>query len=290
MRPRLAISLATTAAAIAAFGVASCGGPDLGVGAGNTNNGTLAGNNGAIAEQLAPYQVLDLVGGKATTATAVPDLFTNPAYATSKMVFRRVHGLSADYFLAVFELTQGQWKQLSGGSTPWTAVPTSVVPAPASGTDTDQLPAYNISYSLVVSTISTWNKTAVGQLGLPSIAQWQYACAAGSDPNFWSWGTSSDPTVASHYANLNFYTMPPTASQPQPAPETVGKLLPNAFGFYDMQGNVWEWTEPGPHICGGSWHDGLEQARTSNIAGSDSCVVTTETQHALIGARLVYQP
>ena len=285
MSPRLPIVIAATALALAA-----CGGPDLKVGAGDTNNGTLAGGNGAIAEQLAPYQVLDLANGTATTATAVPDLFTNPVYTTTKMVFRRVHGLSSDYFLGVFELSQGQWKTLSGGSTPWAAIPASVVPAPAAGTVTDQLPAYNISYSLVVSTVATWNKTAVGQLGLPSLAQWQFACAAGSDPAFWSWGTSTDPAVISKYANVNLYTMPPTSLQPQPAPEVVGKLLPNAFGFYDMQGNVWEWTEPGPHICGGSWHDSVEQARTDNIAGSDTCVVTTETQHALIGARLVYQP
>lgn len=271
------------------LGLGGCsGGPDAGVGLGNGSSGDLAGPNGAIGQQLADYQILDLTTGQASSAAAVTDLFTNRAYITTQMVFRRVHaGTGTDYFLGVFELTQGQWQQLAGGSTPWTQVPTGVVPAAPNGTDASRLPAYNLSYTLVTSTLAAFNKTARAQLSLPTLTQWQTADAAGS-AGPWSWG--ADPAGSTSYANLLRSNLPPLNQASQPGLAVVGSLLPNAFGFYDMEGNVWEWTDPGPHLCGGSWLDGVAQARIDNVAGTDTCVVTTQTQQALIGARLVLSP
>jgi len=269
-----------------------CGGSsaDVGVGITNSSTGQLSGPTGAIGQQLSAFEILDIQSGTTTTATAIPDLTSKSAYYTSEMVFRRVHGLQNDYFLGVFAITQGQWKLLNGGGTPWTAIDTSVVPAPASGTDTDSLPASNISFSLISSAVQVYNLTAHAQLSLPTLRQWQFACAAGTDPTFWSWGSSRDPAVWQPYANLLDNQMPPSAPSPIPTFTPVGSLLPNAFGFYDMHGNIWQWVTPGPHICGGSFDDGIDQARTDNVAGSDTCVVTDQTSHALIGARLVLSP
>jgi len=269
-----------------------CGGSsaDVGIGLQNSSTGQLSGPTGAIGQQLSPFVILDIQAGTTTTATSIPDLTTNSTYYTSAMVFRRVHGLQSDYFLGVFDVTEGQWKLLNGGGTPWTAIDTSVVPAPPAGTDPDALPASNISFSLITSAVSVYNLTARSQLSLPTLRQWQFACAAGTDPDFWSWGTSRDPAVWGQYANLLFNQMPPSAPSPLPTFTPVGSFLPNPFGFYDMHGNIWEWVTPGPHICGGSFDDGIDQAKTDNVAGSDTCVVTDQTSHALIGTRLVLTP
>ncbi len=63
---------------------------------------------------------------------------------------------------------------------------------------------------------------------LPSEAEWEYAARAGTTTaTYWD----EDEAVASEYAQLG----------PNPAP--VGSLKPNAFGLYDMLGNVWEWVD-----------------------------------------------
>ena len=69
-------------------------------------------------------------------------------------------------------------------------------------------------------------------LRLPTEAQWEYACRAGSKGRF-SWGSdySGGDNFAWHRGN--------SLGQPQP----VGKKRPNAFGLHDMEGNVWEWCE-----------------------------------------------
>jgi hypothetical protein len=266
------------------------GGADLGVGLKNSTTGELAGPNGAIGLTLAPYEILDLASGRATTSTSVNDLLTNPAYLSTSIVFKRVHGLGEDYFLSVYPVTQGQWKQLSAGSTPWSTIKPAIVPATV-GSAADRLPAFNISYSSLVNTLSIYNLTARSQLEIPTIRQWQFACAGGTSTT-WFWGESRDPTVIGTYA-ATYESQTPLlgSSLAQRGPEPVGTHRPNPLGFYDMLGNVWQWVAPGPHMCGGSWHDSVEQAKTLNVEGSgDASVITSVSSHALIGVRLVLSP
>ncbi|MHB8898388.1 MAG: SUMF1/EgtB/PvdO family nonheme iron enzyme, partial [Thermoguttaceae bacterium] len=120
---------------------------------------------------------------------------------------------------------------------------------------------------------------------LPTEAQWEYACRAGSATPL-SYGDLD--TDFSPYANLADYTIRDLAYQSwRPLPPDiaardsrfndgylvtapVGSYRPNAWGLYDMHGNVWEWTrnagEPGAEtkaaadrgtrvVRGGSWYD-----------------------------------
>ena len=77
---------------------------------------------------------------------------------------------------------------------------------------------------------------------LPSDAEWEYACRAGTE-SVYSNGRN-DAVGLDRYAR---YCIGYTSSLAHP--DVSGKRLPNAFGLFDMHGNVWEW-------CGDRWHPG----------------------------------
>jgi len=87
---------------------------------------------------------------------------------------------------------------------------------------------------------------------LPSEAEWEYAARAGTiDANYWA----DDAKDICTYANAN----DKACNDRQTNTSQVGGFLPNAFGLYDMLGNVWEWTED----C---WHASYEDAPNNGSA------------------------
>ena len=256
---------------------AGCGSPDAGVSVGG--GGGSGGLSSAVGNATSPYLVLDLVAGTVRSAAAVDDLATGSAYRTTALVFRRVHGLGDDYFLAVFETTQEQWTRL-GGAQPWTALPSAVV---GSGAVAADHPAFALSYADIQAVLSAYAATHGLHLGVPSTAQWRFACAAGGSGAY-AWGDATDrATVAANAVVAE-------TLGGAPGPRSVGALSANGGGFYDMHGNVWEWTSPGTGVSGGSWHDGIARATTQGQAGFADAQITDLTAHALIGVRLVLQP
>ena len=79
-------------------------------------------------------------------------------------------------------------------------------------------------------------KTRLG-LDLPTEAQWEYACRAGTTSKYNNGGsTTNDLNVLGRYSeNRN------DGKGGYSEHTAVGSYLPNAWGFYDMHGNVWEW-------------------------------------------------
>jgi formylglycine-generating enzyme required for sulfatase activity len=140
---------------------------------------------------------------------------------------------------------------------------------------------------------------------LLSESEWEYAARAGTSTRF-TWG--SDPTQSCKYANVDDKAQEAADKEPVPyarapcndgyaGPSPVGKFAPNAFGLYDMIGNVWEWIEdcyamPYPDLpndgspnlskgCdrrgskGGSWRTNIERQRPA-FRGRDPEALTSQ--------------
>jgi formylglycine-generating enzyme required for sulfatase activity len=133
---------------------------------------------------------------------------------------------------------------------------------------------------------ANFSRTAKGYR-LATNGEWEYACRAGSTTDFF-WGENYDPTVPGSPLQVSKYCW---WAGNCGTIKDVGLLLPNAFGLYDMNGNVWEWvndynqrysgesvTDPigpteatgmGTRICrGGGFYGDPKDGRSANFAGN----------------------
>ncbi len=131
--------------------------------------------------------------------------------------------ISRGFWLGKYEITQSQWKSVMD-TEPW------------SGRDRVEAnsshPAVIISWNEVQEFIGRLNAAAGEELyRLPTEAEWEYACRAGSTTR-WSFG--DDESQLRNYAWYFDNTE---------GAKAVGSKLPNPWGLYDMHGNVWEWVQ-----------------------------------------------
>jgi formylglycine-generating enzyme required for sulfatase activity/serine/threonine protein kinase len=145
------------------------------------------------------------------------------------------HVTLSAFFLSKFEMTHGQWLRLTGASpSRWTA----------SSIYGDWRPGPHAVEQ--VSWYECHQRMAQMDLSLPSEAQWEYGCRAGtttprpfSFEEFPAHANTADQAFDRLFAHGGL--MPEPWDDGMAGPAVVGSLEPNAFGLHDMLGNLWEW-------------------------------------------------
>jgi formylglycine-generating enzyme required for sulfatase activity len=141
--------------------------------------------------------------------------------------------ISKPFYMGIYEVTQAQWKAVMG-TEPWKAERAlgymRLQPRPQ-GFD-DYPVAFVDSYDAIEFCRKLSKKTG-RTVSLPTEAQWEYACRAGTTTTF-SFGDDLSKLIDyGWYGGKN-------AGQKEDYAHRVGQLKPNPWGLYDMHGNVWE--------------------------------------------------
>ena len=291
-----------------------------------------------VKETTPLYLVVNLNTGAVTSSSTGPDISDDTCRTTELWLRRIPKGtfamgspdtevgrfssetqhqvtLTEDFYIGVFEITQKQYSLIYGSN-----------PSYYKG---DTRPVESVSYDTIRGTGSTagagWpdyghavdSGSFLGKLraktgktfDLPTEAQWEYACRAGTTTalNTGKNLTLTDKDSAMDEAGRYYYN-PNDGKGGYSEHTKVGSYLPNAWGLYDMHGNVYEWcldwhtsdlgssvvTDPkGPAsgsyrvIRGGGWGSGARYCRS---ASRNNYYPTSDNNGLYRGFRVVLQP
>ena len=238
--------------------------------------GEASARGGTPAASGGLYCVIDLSAGPDAGKYPVSYLAAEPKggfntdeYKTTKLVLRRIEPgkfkmcgqydvtLTKPFYCGVFEVTQKQYELVTGDN--------------PSYAKNDMRPVEKVSWNAIRGDSATYNwpssvnvdsSTFIGKIqartglnfDLPTEAQWEYACRAGTTSQYNNGGdTVADLKKLGRFLfnQAGRAGKEPDASFTKHEPDgkggcsehhtVVGSYLPNAWGLYDMHGNVWEW-------------------------------------------------
>jgi formylglycine-generating enzyme required for sulfatase activity len=137
-----------------------------------------------------------------------------------------------EFYLGQTLITQSQWQQLLGSN-------------PSHFTGDGKLPVEQVSWLDTQEFCQKLFQRTQHEYRLPSEAEWEYACRAGTTTPYYFGEKITDKLA--NYGRQRIKTTP------------VGEFPPNAFGLYDLHGNTWEW-------CLDYWHENYQGAPSDGSA------------------------
>jgi sulfatase modifying factor 1 len=182
--------------------------------------------------------------------------------------------LTKPFYIQTTEVTEAQWQAIMGQK--WFG-----------RREGGNLPVVKVSWYDCMEFVEKLNRRGEGRYRLPTEAEWEYACRAGSQAAY-TWGKTIDCTQAMFANNssdsrdcLDYVR---EKDFPLDGPAPVMSYSPNGWGIFDMHGNVWEWcldwygAYPSDRVTdpkgtpsgsqkvrrGGSWFKGASLCRSAN--------------------------
>jgi len=157
----------------------------------------------------------------------------------------------AAFWMAQTPITQAQWREVAG----WEKVERELNPDP-SHFKGDNRPVEQVSWFDAMEFCHRLSHRTGKNYTLPSEAQWEYACRAGSTTPF-----HFGPTISTEVANYDGNYTYGQGERGISRERTTGVAIfpANPWGLYDMHGNVWEW-------CLDAWHNSYEGAPADGSA------------------------
>ncbi len=140
------------------------------------------------------------------------------------------------FFMGKYPITQAQYQEVMSKN-----------PSNFKG---DERPVEYVTWDEAEEFCQRLSKQTGTEYRLPTEAEWEYACRAGTTTPF-HFGETITTDLANYDGNYTYANESQGEYREQTTP--VGSFSPNAFGLYDMHGQVWEW-------CQDNWHDNYEGA------------------------------
>jgi uncharacterized repeat protein (TIGR02543 family) len=156
--------------------------------------------------------------------------------------------LTKGFYLGKYEVTQAQYEAVMTGNVDGLSA------TPSYNSNKPNCPVEQVSWNDIQVFLTRLNAQQSGNIPagwayvLPTESQWEYACRAGTATAY-SWGDSINSSDANYYYNFG-------------QTRDVGKYSANAWGFFGMHGNVWEWTA--------DWYGSYSSASVIDPGGSAS--------------------
>ncbi len=147
--------------------------------------------------------------------------------------------LTNGFYLGKYEVTQAEYQSVMGSNPSYFSTSGSGKDR-VTGLDTTRLPVESVSWEDAVEFCRRLSAREGKTYRLPTEAEWEYACRAGMTTPY-SFGTSLNGDKANCDGNYPFGTTVKGTYLGRTSP--IGSYQPNAFGVYDMHGNVWEWCQ-----------------------------------------------
>ncbi|GAX37758.1 SUMF1/EgtB/PvdO family nonheme iron enzyme [Nodularia sp. NIES-3585] len=162
-----------------------------------------------------------------------------------------------DFYMGRYLVTQAQWARVAAS---FPQIHRKLDTRPSYFKGDDHLPVESISWYDAVEFCQRLSQKTGRDYRLPSEAEWEYACRAGTVTHF-HFGDIITTEVANYDGNYTYSNSPKGQYREKTTP--VGSFPPNAFGLYDMHGNLWQW-------CLDTWHSNYDGAPDNGAAWIDN--------------------